>query len=135
MRGIYVIGISKTPAVDCLLHWGDCGAAGRRLSRTGVGIASYRGRRTARYRTGSDGVSGGWWRWRNSWRSETRQLVGDQTRKQDQMMGYVILFGGVYLAGMLGVKVGELAGRLSDLALVASLTSFLLTAKSGDSFA
>ena len=41
-------------------------------------------------------------------------------------MGHLILLGAVVLAGMLGVKVGELAGRLSGSTLVASLTSFLL---------
>lgn len=41
-------------------------------------------------------------------------------------MGYLILLGGVWLAAMLGLKVGELAGRLTDSTLVASLTSCLL---------
>lgn len=41
-------------------------------------------------------------------------------------MGYLILLGGVLLAGMLGVIVGELAGRLSGSTLVAALTSCLL---------
>lgn len=31
-------------------------------------------------------------------------------------MGYVILLGGIWLAALLGLKVGELTGRLSDLA-------------------
>lgn len=41
-------------------------------------------------------------------------------------MGYLILLGSVLLAGMLGVKVGELAGRISGSTFVASLTSCLL---------
>ena len=41
-------------------------------------------------------------------------------------MGHLILLGAVVLVGMLGVKVGELGGRLSGSTLVASLTSFLL---------
>ena len=41
-------------------------------------------------------------------------------------MGHLILLGAVVLVGMLGVKVGELAGRLSGSTLVAALTSFLL---------
>ena len=39
------------------------------------------------------------------------------------MMGYLILMGGVWLIAMLGLKVGELAGKLTDSTLVASLTS------------
>ena len=41
-------------------------------------------------------------------------------------MGYLILLGGVLLAAMLGLKVGELAGKLTDSTVVASLTSCLL---------
>ena len=41
-------------------------------------------------------------------------------------MGHLILLGAVVLAGMLGVKVGELTGRISSSTFVASLTSFLL---------
>ena len=41
-------------------------------------------------------------------------------------MGYLIMLGAVWLAAMLGLKVGELAGRLSDSTVVAVLTSCLL---------
>ena len=41
-------------------------------------------------------------------------------------MGYLIPLGGVWLAAMLGLKVGDLAGRLTDSTVVAALTSCLL---------
>ena len=41
-------------------------------------------------------------------------------------MGYLILFGGVWLAAMLGLKVGELVERLSGSTLAAALTSLVV---------
>lgn len=41
-------------------------------------------------------------------------------------MGYLILFGVVFLAGLIAVTVGAFAGRMFGSTLVASLTSFVL---------
>ena len=43
----------------------------------------------------------------------------DEWISDGSTMGYLILLGGVWLAAMLGLKVGELAGRLTDSTIVA----------------
>ena len=62
-----------------------------------------------------------------SFRSQTRTAEGGHpTVRKEIIMGYMIMLGAVWLAAMLGLKVGELAGKLTDSTLVASLTSCLL---------